>query len=207
MGILDTFKDMQKKQKEMLDTIQDNRAKKKADEDARKQAIIDGDIEPISVSVKLQPGEIALAQFTANRQAQVDRVVEHTVTKSKKKGIVSRAVVGGVLLGPLGVLGGAATAGSKGNSTTSQQQVSEMQVIDSGSIIFTNKRILFVGSEVVNLPYDKMIAVSFSSNFGGAMLNVKYEGMLKNEKYALRGDGAKEAELYYLGAKKRLSES
>lgn len=210
MGIINLFKDMQQKQKEILsgvtasiDSYKEKEAAKKAEEEQRKQAIADGNIEPIKIAVQLLPNEVAFAQFTASRQALVDKIVEHTTTKSKKKGVVTRAVVGGVLLGPLGALGGAATAGSKGTATTSQYQTTELEIIDEGSIIFTNQRLLFIGGEIVSLPYDTLTVVEFNKVVGGMLLNVKYTGMLKNEGYVIRGDNVKDAELYYLGAKKK----
>lgn len=118
--------------------------------------------------------------------------------------MITRAVVGGVLLGPLGAVGGAATAGSKNNSTTTQETVSRLQQVDKGSLIFTNKRMMFIGTGVVSLPYDKLIAVSFGSTMTGKKITVKYEGMLKDEHYVISGDKAKDTELYYRGITEKL---
>src|SRR5687768_17189663 len=135
--------------KKKINDYKDEQARKKAEEEARQQKILSGQIKPIQVVVSLDPEEKAYIELAARRMAIVDRIVEKTVGKTKKKGVVSRAVVGGVLLGPLGALGGAATAGSKGSSTTTQETVSKMEAVDSGSLILTNKRLMFVGQNIV----------------------------------------------------------
>lgn len=176
----------------------------KAAEEARIKAILSGNIEPVQVVVNLQPDEKAYADFGAKRIAVVDSVIEKTVGKSKKKGVLTRTVVGGILLGPLGAVGGAATAGSKGNSVTTQQVVSNLQVVDTGSLIFTNKRIVFVGNNVLSLKYDHLIAVNFDKTKKGTKVNLKYEGMLKGEHFIVGGEKAKDTELYFKGITEKL---
>lgn len=198
------FGDLTNKIKKAANDYKENQAVKKANEEARQQAILSGNIEPVQVVVNLEPNEKAYAEFSSKRMAIIDSIVEKTVGKSKKKGVVTRAVVGGVLLGPLGAVGGAATAGSKSNSTTTQETVSKLQQVDKGSLIFTNKRMMFIGTDVVSLPYNRLIAVSFGSTLTGKKLTVKYEGMLKDEHYILSGDKAKDTELYYRGITEKL---
>lgn len=190
--------------KKKINDYKDEQARKKAEEEARQQKILSGQIEPVQVVVSLEPNEKAYVELAAKRMAIVDRVIEKTVSKSKKKGVVTRAVVGGALLGPLGALGGAATAGSKGNATTTQETVSKMEAVDSGSLVLTNKRLMFVGQNIVSLPYSKLIAVSFANTLGGKKLMVKYEGMLKDENYVVSGEKAKDTELYYKGITSKL---
>lgn len=173
-------------------------------EEARVAAILSGKIEPVQVVVNLQPGENAYADFGAQRMAVVDRIVEKTVGKSKKKGVLTRAVVGGVLLGPLGAVGGAATAGSKHNSVTTQQTVSRLEAVDTGSLIFTNKRIVFVGNNVLSLKYDQLIAVNFDKIKTGTKLHLKYQGMLQGEHFIVGGEKAKDTELYFKGITEKL---
>lgn len=170
----------------------------------KKQAIADGNIEPIQVSARLRTNEKAFAEFQAKRVVLVKESVNRTVTKSKKKGVLTRAVSGGLLMKPFGLgrfgaLGGAATAGSKSISTTRQQDVSKLKTIDKGSIIMTNQRILFIGKEAVSLPYDELVAVNFRATISGVVMSVKYTGMLKDERYVLSGDDARKAGLYYKG--------
>lgn len=190
--------------KKKINDYKDEQARKKAEEEARQQKILSGQIEPVQVIVNLEPNEKAYADFGAKRMAVIDRTVEKTVSKSKKKGVVTRAVVGGVLLGPLGALGGAATAGSKGNSTTTQETVNKLEAVDTGTLILTNKRIVFMGQNLISLPYSKLLAVSFANAMGGKKLIVKYEGMLKDEHYVVSGDKAKDTELYYKGITDKL---
>ena len=198
------FDNLQASIKKKVKNYKDEQARKKAEEEARQEKILSGDIEPIKVVVSLEPQEKAYVELSAKRMAVVDRIVEKTTGKTKKKGVVGRAVVGGVLLGPLGALGGAATAGSKGNSTTTQHTASKMEVVDDGSLVLTNKRLMFIGQNIVTLPYNKILAVSFTNNISGKKLLVKYEGMLKDEQYAVSGEKAKDTELYYQGITKNL---
>lgn len=180
------------------------RARQEAEEQARQEKILSGEIEPVQLTVNLEQNEKAYADFGAKRMAIVDRIIKKTVTKSKKKGVVTRAVVGGVLLGPLGALGGAATAGSKGTSSTTQETVSKVETVDSGTLLLTNKRIMFMGQNIVSLPYNKLLAISFANASGGKKLIVKYEGMLKDEHYVVSGEKAKDTELYYRGITDKL---
>ena len=175
---------------------EEENARQVALEQARQQKILAGDIKPITVSINLQTDEKAYLELPANRVASVDSIVEHTVGKSKKKHTVRRAVVGGVLLGPLGAVAGAATAGSKNNSTTTQQVVSNMEQVDSGQIILTNKRFIFVGNNnVISLTYPEIIASSFNDN----KATIKYNGMLDGEYYAVYGPAANDTPLYFNG--------
>ena len=52
----------------------------------RKQAIADGNIEPIQVSARLRTNEKAFAEFQAKRVVLVKESVNRTVTKSKRRG-------------------------------------------------------------------------------------------------------------------------
>jgi hypothetical protein len=167
-----------------------------ANEQARQQKILAGDIIPITVTMNLQPDEKAYLDLTARRMASVDDVIQVTTGKSKKKHVIGRALVGGVLLGPLGAVGGAATAGSKSNSVTTQKTVSSIKLIDSGQIILTNKRFIFMGNNnIISLPYVEVVAAGFS----GKRANIKYAGMLNGEYFEVSGLAVKDAQLYYNG--------
>lgn len=185
------------KAKELYKQRQDEKARLIEAEVARKQKILDGELAPITVKATLQPNEIAYLELTARRMAAVDSVIQETVGSSKKKHVVGRAIVGGVLLGPLGAVGGAATAGSKQTSTTTERTISEINVIDSGQVVFTNKRFIFLGNNdsVISLPYSEIIAAGFSGN----QVRLRYAGMLGGEYYEVFGDNAKDAKLYYTG--------
>lgn len=199
-AIQKSYQDQQQKAVER----KEEKARQVALEQARQQKILAGDIAPITVSVNLQPDEVAYLELTARRMASVDSIVEQTVGKSKKKHVVGRAVVGGVLLGPLGALGGAATAGSKNKSTTTQQTVSSMKQVDSGQMILTNKRFIFIGNNnIISLTYPEIIATSFN----GSKASIKYDGMLNSEYFEVFGPTANDTPLYYKGITQHIVKS
>ena len=199
-AIQKSYQDQQQKAVER----KEEKARQVALEQARQQKILAGDIAPIVVSVNLQPDEVAYLGLTARRMASVDSIVEQTVGKSKKKHVVGRAVVGGVLLGPLGALGGAATAGSKNKSTTTQQTVSSMKQVDSGQMLLTNKRFIFIGNNnIISLTYPEIIATSFN----GSKASIKYDGMLNSEYFEVFGPTANDTPLYYKGITQHIVKS
>lgn len=191
--------DLTDKLKKAVSDYQADKAQKRADEEQRQNKILAGNIAPISILVNLEPNEVAYLELPANRMATVERIEEYTTGKTKKKGVLTRAVVGGVLLGPLGALGGAATAGSKGNSKTIQKTVSRVERVDTGKLIFTNKRLVFLGNYVFSLPYQNIVGAEFSGGLGGSKLALKYQEMLNGEHFILSGPNAKDSELYYKG--------
>jgi len=163
-------------------------------EESRRQKIASGKIEPISVSMRLKTGEKAYLELTARRLASVESVIEETIGKSKKKHVIRRAVVGGVLTGGIGAIVGGATAGSRHTSTTTQRTVSSTELVDSGKLVLTNERFVFIGNNnVISLPYDEVIV----ANFNGNQVSIKYSGMLNDEHYDVFGLAANDAQLYY----------
>jgi len=156
---------------------QDEQAKKKVAEGARKKSILSGKIESFTPSCNLEKNEKAYAEFPADRMAIVEHIEEHSIGKSHRKGVLGRAIVGGVLLGPLGALGGAATAGSRSESTSIQKKIERIDKIDSGKLIFTNKRLLFIGNEFWHLSHKEVIYVEFRGN----QFYLKYPEMKKGE--------------------------
>jgi hypothetical protein len=137
----------------------------------------------------LGAGEAAYAVFPAKRQALVERIQEFTTGRSKKSGGISRAIVGGVLLGPVGAVVGGATAGSKINTRTHQIRSEVLTPIDKGEVLLTNRRMLFVGNEIVSMPYGNLLSISLHRinrlMLKGYRLDVKYEAMKKGECYLL----------------------
>lgn len=146
-------------------------------------------LKPINTEIQLGIGEVAYAAFPAKRQALVERIQEFTTGRSKKSGGISRAIVGGVLLGPLGAIVGGATAGSKINTRTHQVRSEVLTPIDKGEMLLTNKRMLFVGNEIVSMPYSQLLSIGLQRInrvlLKGYRLNVKYEAMKKGECYLL----------------------
>lgn len=195
MGLFDKMKEVHKQK-------QEEKARQADAEEARKQKILDGDISPITLDARLplESNEIPYLELVARRIALVDSTVQETVGKSKKKGVVGRAVVGGVLLGPLGAVAGAATAGSKQTATTTEKTVTASSTVGNGSIILTNQRFIFAenGEAIVSVPYAEMRITGFN----GKIINVQYAGMLSGEHYEVFGGEVKDMELYYEGIAK-----
>ncbi|MBI2798554.1 hypothetical protein HYX70_04700 [Candidatus Saccharibacteria bacterium] len=208
------FKDLTSKAKAKWDAY--NEAAKQRAEEARKEheaqvkaenerreAVLSGKLTPISFQgLSLDDGETAYYGVGVIRFADREYVTEVTTGKSKKKHVVSRGLVGGVLLGPVGLVAGAATAGSKHNSKTTQQTDIRTEEIDRGSFYLTNKRLLFVGSEILSLPYSNILAFSVESN----KLYLKYPEMQRNEYFQVT-DNNNELDLYYQGVQKSLDSS
>lgn len=179
--------------KNKYDQYKDDKQQQAAEEKARQDKIAHGEIEPVNSQFQLSNGERAFAVIPAKRFATVAKTTQVT----KRKGVLGRAVVGGLLLGPLGALGGAATAGSQTNSTAKDAS----QQIDKGELTITNKRFIFAGKEIASIAYDTVLKAELK-HFLTYNFTIQYEGMLKGEYYQLSGDKAKDAQLYYQGSQK-----
>ena len=197
MGLLDNIKQMKKNNDDFIKSLTKPFEDKRAAAEAHKQAIANGDISPIVPSVKLKQGEKAYVEFPAKRRAIITTTVQRTVEKTKKKGGITRAVVGGALLGPVGAVVGATTAKSKGNSVGYTEDVENLNDIDQGVLVFTNQRMLFVGQEIISISYDELMDTKFENTITGAEISVKYAGMLKGEQYFISGKEAKLSKMYY----------
>jgi hypothetical protein len=114
-------------------------------------------IQPHS-GIVLDKGEIPYVEFIANRAGVIESVSE--VSKSKKTGGITRTVGGGVLFGPIGAVAGAMTAGSKGES--SSEVHNDLQIIDQGSLLITNQRVVFVGNDIVSMPFSNIKLINFN---------------------------------------------
>jgi hypothetical protein len=179
------FGDLINKAKTTASDFQADRQQKAADEQARQQSILNGQISPIQVSASLQAGEVAYLQLNANRMAVVETTVEHTKGKTKKKHLLSRK--------------------AKVNTTTTHDVEANVRKLDAGPMILTNKRLLFVGDAITDLPYSAILDFRFKHSLTGSnKVAIKYQGMQKGEFFELSGDNAKDAELYYLGITKNL---
>lgn len=170
-------------------------------ENVRQEQLVKGVFEPVPMTINLDEHESAYAVFNASRYALVDKVTETTTGRTKKKGIVGRAVVGGVLLGPVGALGGAATAGSKTHSTTTLNTSKVSDAIDHGQLILTNNRLLFMGNNgILSLPYTEILAHDFYQRSTAITnLKLKFLEMLPGEYFALSGPAVKDANLDFSG--------
>lgn len=176
------------------------------DPEERKKLILAGAIEPIDVSTKLNPKEKAYTVMSAKRAAAIDRTVEHTTGRNRRKGVLTRGVVGGVIFGPVGALAGAVTASTKMNTKTAQKTVTKFEIIDTGELIFTNQRVLFVGKrEIISIPHDAIIEYSFGRNLLGRTFAPQYEEMLPHESFIISGPAATEANLFFEGIVRNLA--
>lgn len=207
MKLFDGIKQMKKNNDDFIKSLTKPFEDKKEAAEAHKQAIASGDISPIIPSVKLKPGEKAYAEFPAKRKAIVTTTIQRTVEKTKKKGGITRAVVGGALLGPVGAIVGASTAKSKGNSVGYSDNIETLNDIDQGVLLLTDQRILFVGQEIVSIPYEELVSVKFENTITGAEISVKYAGMLKGEQYFISGKEAKLSKIYYQSITEKLSKA
>jgi hypothetical protein len=179
------FGDIINKAKSAAQDFQDNRQEKAAEEAARKQAILSGQITPVQTSANLLPGEQAYLQLKAKRLAVVDTTIEHTKGKLKKKH-------------HLGLR-------TKVKTTTTSEIESNVQQLDSGSLILTNQRVVFMGNNAISLPYDQILGFQFKHGLTGSnKAAIKYAGMIKGEFFELSGDGAKDTELYFQGISRNL---
>lgn len=186
--------------KQVNETITEQKAKYEAEKDQerkRRFAILSGNLKPIKTSFHLNEGEHAYFEFQTKRFADNEYLQTNTTGNTKRKGTVKRALVGDLLFGKVGAVIGGVTGGSETNYQTSQQRITKTEVIDTGTMILTNKRILFVGKEIVSIPYKDIIATEFTSSLMNSCMIIKYPNMLKNEQYST--GLAAEVELHYKG--------
>jgi len=190
-----SYKDYQERLAQQRAENEKRIAKEKADEEKREYAITTGDIEPLETDYNLEKGENAYAVFHARKMGRVEKAVHVT----SRQGVASRAGCGCCLFGPLGALLGGATAPSKTNQITHES----LTTLDQGTMVFTNKRFLFIGdNSITSLFYDKMMSINFHSHSAETDLEVRYPEMLKGEYYALTGQDFKIAELWCQGIRK-----
>lgn len=194
------FKEDQAKKREEARKLEE---KRRLEEEARVNKILSGEITPISTNFNLEKDEACYFLISAKRMAIVDQIQEYTENKTKKKGVIGRAIVGGILLGPLGALGGAATAGSKGKTTVHQKVIPTLEMIDTGLLALTSKRVLFIGSNMISLPYESIPLVEFPYS---TKIIIKYPAMEKGEYFEINGPNAKDIEIYYKGIKRKFDD-
>jgi hypothetical protein len=162
-------------------------------EENRLDDISQGKIKPIETNYNLASDEKAFVIFNA------DKMGFKIISQTHKKGVLGRALVGGLLLGPLGALGGATTAGSH----TTEKKSFTPEVLDKGKMVLTNKRFVFIGRNITSVPYEQIIEIKFSKMWlGGTKLEMKYPEMIDGESYNLSGEDSKIADVWFNGIKK-----
>lgn len=191
------FHSLVTKVKDKYNAYQADQARKRAEEEARQQKILTGNIKPITGQFNLNTNEKAYFESEADRMATVTYTIEKTIGSSKNKGTITRSIVGKVLFGVPGMIIGGVTGGSKQESTTIQEHEDRTEAIDTGKLLFTNKRVLFIGEKnVISIPYGEIL--SFTYNWAHEAV-FKYPSMLNGEFYQMREKNRKDLELYYKG--------
>lgn len=171
---------------QISNTLADQKVKyedKKEQERKRRFAILSGNIKPIQISFHLKAGEHAYFQIKADRMADRDYVESHTTGDAR-----SPFIQGGLLRGNTSI-----------STETRQERITKTEIIDSGELLLSNIRMLFIGKEVISIPYDDILSVEFFPNprFDTTTISVKYPTMIKNECYDL--EKKNDAKLYYEG--------
>lgn len=183
------------------ESIADQKAKydeQKEQERKRRFSILSGNIKPIQSSFHLQPEEHAYCEIKADRMADNQYLVSYTTGITEKQGVIGRSIAGSLIYGKAGAVIGGTTARGVTTSTTSQERKTRTETIDNGTLLFTNKNILFVGKEVVKIPYDEILSIEFNPiSFNSTSMIVKYPTMVKNESYKV--DMNTHIDLYYQG--------
>jgi hypothetical protein len=195
------LKDLTSSLKQSAQSYKDSKDEKAQLELARQNEIASGRIEPIETAIKLLEGEKAYIVLPARKMANIETTVSHTTGKTKKKHGISRAIVGGVLLGPIGAGVGAVTAGGKTNSKTTHQKITQLGVVDNGSLILTDQRAIFIGNEVNSITYKQMLTLDLAGKPNYRKLEMKYEGMAPGEHYIVNGHLSKDLPFYLKGIK------
>jgi len=167
----------------------------------RRHLILSGNIMPITTDLNLKEGEQAFYQVSVSRLADMDYIETHSIGKEKKKGVVTRALVGDIIFGPAGAIIGGASAGSKIQTTSTQLRVTRTEQIDSGTLVFTNNRVVFMGNEIIALNFDDIISFDAQNSY---LLNIRYPNMHKNERYKFRESNTNEAKIHYLGLMRKI---
>lgn len=126
------------------------------------QAIQQDELSPINIDLRLDDGEIAYGQFDARYREEVEKTSTHTSGAVKTKGAFGRAVLGGAVFGAAGAVVGAVSAPQQMSTRTYQGATEyEDEEVDRGTLIFTNKRFIFVGSKISSISQDEILRVDF----------------------------------------------
>lgn len=137
--------------------------KQKEQERKRRFLILAGDFKPIQTTLNLKEEEKVYFQTEADRMAEKEYVEYHTTGQSR-----TPFIRGGILRG-----------NSKISTNTTQSRSSANAMIDTGILLFTNLRVLFVGKQIVSIPFKEILAIHFTNN----SVTIKYPKMVKNEAY------------------------
>ena len=176
--------------------------RKEVEEKERIEKILRGEIVPILHEYNLEKDEVVYIKLFSERKMLVENITEITETKTKRKNVVGRAIVGGLILGPVGALGGAVTSSKDVETNIIQNKNKEVKTIDSGDLLLTNTRILFLGDNIISLPYEYVPQVDFPES---NKMVIRYDGMAVGEFYEISGDNINDVQYYYKGIIKNIA--
>jgi hypothetical protein len=156
---------------------------KKEHERKRRFNILSGNITPIETSYHLNDGEQAYFEFDTKRLANREYIESSNTGKARNP-----LIQGGLLRGNVKI-----------NTTITQERRTEkLETIDRGTMLFTNKQMIFLGNEVVSIPYSEI----YSIDFDFLAMYPKYQGMLKGECYSLGYEP--DVKFYYYGIMRKI---
>lgn len=168
----------------------------------RRGVIARGHLRAISLDTSLWEGESAIVQYRARRL----KVGESSFTQPGRNHVASSAVVGGVLLGPVGAQGGATT--SKAQSRNMVR--TERKIVNNGALIFTDHRLLFVSSRKQSSPqshltikYGEVSRALFTARpflqVRRMQLTLSFKSLRPDEAFFIDGPDIDDAMAYYNG--------
>ena len=168
----------------------------------RTGVIASGHLRVITPNTSLWEGERAIVQYGARRL----KVVETSSTQPGRKHVVARAALGGVLAGPLGALGGAATSKAQPRNMVR----TERKIVNNGALIFTDHRLLFVGSRKhfspqshLTIKYGEVSRALFTTRqflqVRRMHLTLSFKNLRPEETFIIDGTEIDDAMAYYNG--------
>ena len=168
----------------------------------RTGVIASGHLRVITPNTSLWEGERAIVQYGARRL----KVVETSFTQPGRKHVVGGAALGGVLAGPLGALGGAATSKAQPRNMVR----TERKIVNNGALIFTDHRLLFVSSRKhfspqshLTIKYGEVSRALFTTRqflqVRRMQLTLTFKNLRPEETFIIDGTEIDDAMAYYNG--------
>ncbi len=127
--------------------------------------------------------------------------------KTKKSGVLSGALIGGMAGGMAGAeIGASLMARDQSKTTTNIISSTQAKLMSKGQMVFTNKRVLYIGREVVSVPYKELLRIEIFPGRTHHTITLLRENMTQGEFY-LSFDKKRTDILYYLEGVARLNNS
>jgi len=168
----------------------------------RRGVIACGHLRTIAIDTPLWEGESAIVQYGARRL----KVAETSLAQPGRKPVVDRTVTAVDLLRPLDALGGAASSKSRRRNMVR----TERTILGTGTLIFTDQRLLFVGSckrpstqSHLTIKYEEVSRALFtarpSPRAGRMQLTLSFKDLRPDEAFSIDGPDIDDAMDYYNG--------